>query len=247
MLMIRNNNNARDIERLQAIPPLAPSSVYMPLRQVVFEALQRAIHDGSLTPGTSIIENQLAQHLGVSRTPVREALRQLEAEGLIELLPGRRAVVASASAQKIRDIYGIRLIVEVEALRNINPGHPILDDLRRLTDEADRHLRTGDAESFSRTNVSFHLGIVAALNNDTLNEILSSMNHTIGRYLGALFTHESRAVAGHAEHLEILKLLQAGKPEKAQVTMRQHLEAGRDLLVGEGLQALESRHNTDSI
>ena len=85
---------------------------YLPLRDVVFNTLRRAILRGELVPGQRLMEIQLAEKMGVSRTPVREALRQLELEGLVQIIPNKGAVVVGVTEKDIEDIYVIRMRME---------------------------------------------------------------------------------------------------------------------------------------
>lgn len=118
---------------------------YVPLRETVFGSLKKAIVEGLLKPGQAIVENKIATELSVSRTPVREAIRMLETEGLVTFLPGRRAIVSAPTVREVEDIYEIRLLVETEALQRITSGQTeLIKELEEYTQMADIYFERGD-------------------------------------------------------------------------------------------------------
>ena len=121
------------------IVPLDYVPSYLPLREAVFLTLKKAILEGSLKPAQPLSENKIARRLSVSRTPVREALRMLEADNLVTFLPGRKVIVAIPSRRDVEEVYEIRSIVEREALRRITPDQrDLIRELEECIDEAEK-------------------------------------------------------------------------------------------------------------
>ncbi|PIW25994.1 MAG: hypothetical protein COW30_17300 [Rhodospirillales bacterium CG15_BIG_FIL_POST_REV_8_21_14_020_66_15] len=197
----------------------------MPLRIAVYERLRGAILDGTLKPGQVLSENRLAVQLQVSRTPIREAIRMLERESLVTMLPGRKLVVSTPTARDIDDIYGIRLIVEVAALRKIGPGDGEI--IVRLEDCIARDaaaLESGDAGALIEPNTDFHMVLISALDNKRLQGFIDSIHDLVNRY--RLFSLEDMDWAEQAvdDHATIVRHLKAGRSEDAVSVLTRHLE-----------------------
>src|SRR5215218_4496369 len=162
------------------IEPLDEFDAHVPLREVVARTLKRAILDGSLRPGQPISENKIANKLSVSRTPVREAVRMLETENLVTLLPGRKVIISIPTVQDIEDVYETRLIIESEALRRITPDQKeLIQELEEYTRAAQEHLKRKDFIELGKVNTSFHLAVLSALENRTIREFMASLHNNI--------------------------------------------------------------------
>lgn len=157
---------------------------YLPLRDVVFNTLRQAILRGELMPGERLMEIQLAQKLGVSRTPVREAIRKLELEGLVVMIPRKGAEVAEITRQDMMDVLEVRAALEVLAVQ---------DACERITDEQltalaaageefKRLLESGDLVACAQGDVNFHEIIYQATNNRRLVQMLSNLREQMYRY-----------------------------------------------------------------
>lgn len=215
---------------------------YIPLREAVFQSLRTAIVEGSLKPGQAIVENKVAGELSVSRTPVREAIRMLEVEGLVTFLPGRKAIVSAPSAKEIEEIYEIRLLVETEALRRIEPGQTkLIEELEGYTQIADGYFKQGDIEEMGKVNVRFHLGIISAFNNEKLQQIVRPLHDVIGRFLRYTLVDQEWAMRGNQEHKQIIAYAKEGKPEEAVTLMTKHLTDAKEVSVEMVLQMAENR------
>ena len=128
---------------------------YLPLRDVVFNTLRRAILKGELKPGERLMEIQLAQRLGVSRTPVREAIRKLELEGLVNMMPRRGAVVAEITLQDLEDVLEVRAVLEELAVQKAceNITEDQLRDLKKAANDFKRSLEDDNLLALSLIHI----------------------------------------------------------------------------------------------
>ena len=131
---------------------------YQPLREVVCETLRDAVRRGILQPGERLMEIQLAEDLGVSRTPVREAIRKLEMEGYVIMMPRRGTYVADLSIRDINEVFEIRTSLEslASGLAAERIDEDELEKLQRLLVEIGAYIKSGDMESIVRTDTEFH-------------------------------------------------------------------------------------------
>lgn len=174
-------NTMTTIETALGLTPLDDLDTYVPLRVAVLGRLKQAILDGALKPGELLSENRIAAELAVSRTPVREALRVLEQENLVTMLPGRKAIVSIPSEQDIDEIYDIRFIVESEALRRITPDRQdIIDQLEACTVRQQAALKQGYKRALRQINTE--MIVVSVLNNRQLRQFIDSIYYSITRF-----------------------------------------------------------------
>ncbi len=205
----------------------------------VFERLRRFILEGEYEPDERLVEEQLAERLGVSRTPIRQALTMLEAEGLVEIAPNRGATVCSFSVDEVWDIYDLRAVLEGHAARRAADriGENELGELRSLTAEMERTTpeRFSDHEEEIRQlvvhNQQFHGTIVAACRNQRL-ERLVRRTVEIPLMFKAFFwyTPHERTISNHY-HRQILHALEHGDADRAEIVMREHVYEGRDFVI----------------
>ena len=131
---------------------------YLPLRDVVFQTLRQAILYGELKPGERLMEVHLAERLGVSRTPIREAIRKLELEGLVVMIPRRGAVVASITEKDLKDVLEVRRTLEIlageVACERITPK--LLEELKEAGEEFGRLKDAEDVNCLADADVRFH-------------------------------------------------------------------------------------------
>lgn len=213
-----------DIGPLDNVPP------YVPLREAVFLELKKAILEGSLKPGQQISENKIASKLSVSRTPVREAIRILERDNLVSLLPGRKVIVSVPSQRDIEEVYEIRAIVETEALRRITPeSTELIQNLEQCIDEAERLRKEGNLREMAQANNRFHLTIMAALENQRLHQFIDSLNDTISQFRSYSLTPDW-ALKSEQEHRQIISNLRSGNTETAVSLLRHNLMKPKQML-----------------
>jgi DNA-binding GntR family transcriptional regulator len=196
------------------------------------------IIEGEYGPNERLIEEQLAERLGVSRTPIRQALTMLEAEGLVEIAPNRGAMVCSFSVEDVWDIYDLRAVLEGHAARRAasRVGEGELGRLNELADEMEGLVgRFADHEEEIRRlvalNQEFHGTIVAASRNRRLGRLLRGTVQ-IPLMFKAFFWYgpHERTISNHY-HRQILRALEAGDADRAETVMREHVYEGRDFVI----------------
>ena len=157
---------------------------YLPLRDVVFNTLRRAILKGELKPGERLMEIALADKLGVSRTPIREAIRKLELEGLVVMAPRKGAKVASITERDLNDVLEVRKGMEVLAIslacKRITGEE--LEKLEIIERDFQRLIESGNLTELAEMDVKFHDTIYHATNNQRLVQLLNNLREQMYRY-----------------------------------------------------------------
>ncbi|WP_430594787.1 GntR family transcriptional regulator [Isoptericola sp. QY 916] len=196
-----------------------------PLRDIVGDALRAEIFDGRLQPGDRLVERDLAERFSASRHPVREALRMLAREGLVESLPSRGLVVSGLGEKQVSDLFGIREALEVLAVREatvrIAAGEP--HGLGEIIEAASRAIADGDDDAAHAANARFHDEIIALAGNELLQDILQPL---LGR-LHWLFRQILDLDLVNQEHAALCEAMTAGDPERAAELARDHVTAYR--------------------
>lgn len=200
----------------------------------VYELLRERIASGDIARGERLHQEDLAAELGVSRTPVREALRRLAAEGLVDLFTNRGARVATADAADLRAAYSTRLIIEPGAAR-IAAQVATSDSIAEMREVIARGKpgRTAQAELFT-INREFHLALVAAAGNAQVTEF---MEHVwLGRIGSQLYLNRADMkilTNDWQAHADIVDAIEAGRAAKAESLTRAHIERAFDLLAAD--------------
>ena len=188
---------------------------YLPLRDVVFNTLRQAILKGELKPGERLMEIALAERLGVSRTPIREAMRKLEQEGLVVMIPRRGAQVANITEKDLIEKACARMTEE---------------EMRRLwlaAKEFEHTIAEGNLVKLAEADVAFHEVIYQASDNKRLIQVLNNMREQIYRYrVEYLKEGETRDVLVK-EHEELTKAIRERDVERAKQLSFQHIENQR--------------------
>jgi DNA-binding GntR family transcriptional regulator len=188
--------------------------------------LRECILDGTLTPGTKLSQVTLATQLGVSRTPLREVLRMLQEEGLVEIEPNQRTRVAGLDPQELDDIYASRILLETLALSMTmgNFGAAERKDAKRLLTAMQRAARTGDFTAWFAAHADYHRLITGAASEGLQRQLQVFADRTI-RYIRIyqLSDPTSWQAAGDVEHVGILEALIAGDEQGALTGMAHHL------------------------
>jgi DNA-binding GntR family transcriptional regulator len=189
----------------------------------VREALRRAISSGELAPGVQLRQDELAERFGTSRIPVREALRQLEAEGFVTILPNRGAVVSDLSIDEVVELLEIRIALECHALRLAIPAMSEID-----LDEATKILRSydkaPDPAQWGAFNWTFHATLYAPCNRPRLLAMVEANYGHVGRFTRALVSRATGKERPQREHYRLLELCREGEIEKAVRLLREHIE-----------------------
>ncbi|WP_245797787.1 GntR family transcriptional regulator [Mangrovactinospora gilvigrisea] len=192
-----------------------------------YEALLERIVEGGLRPGQRMVERDLAAELGVSRVPVREALRRLSVEGLVVLVPRQGALVAPFTPADVEDLFDVRERLEGLAARRA-AERADADDLAALgglLDAARAARDAGDERDFARANAGFHLAVVRASGNALLEQMTAPLAQKL-RWLFRL-TADRDGAQQCAEHAALLAAVSAGDADRAEALAREHAASGR--------------------
>ncbi|MER5541670.1 GntR family transcriptional regulator [Streptomyces sp. NPDC001118] len=208
-------------------PPPAADRVYAHVKQGVL--------DRRYEGGTLLTEGELAEAVGVSRTPVREALLRLEVEGLIRLYPKKGALVLPVSAQEIADVVETRQLVEEHAARKAVPAAPgLLERLTELLELQKAQAAAGDLAGAAITDRSFHAEIVRSGGNEILSRLYDQLrDRQLRMGVAVMHSHPDRIAKTLAEHEEILDALRAGDAEAAVEVVHRHVSWFEHLARGE--------------
>jgi DNA-binding GntR family transcriptional regulator len=205
------------------------------LTTAVADRLRDAILRGDLAPGAPLHEEELCSSLGVSRGTVREALRMLCDERLVEIFPHRGAFVVEFSLERAHEVYTLRALLEPYAVRTALEQHAYsqqdLDGLTELVRELGEHARAGDVLAEVEADHEFHRRICAASHHELLVNVLDGLQSLTAIFM--LSTKLYRADPWNTEraHLEILDAIRLGIPERGEEIVRRHIdETGRTLL-----------------
>ena len=198
---------------------------YLPLRDVVFQTLRQAILRGELEPGERLMEIHLAERLGVSRTPIREAIRQLELEGLVVMIPRRGAVVASITEKDLKDVLEVRRTLEIlageVACERITPEN--LEELKKAAEEFERLKDSEDVTKLAAADVHFHDIIYEATGNARLISILSNLREQMYRYRLEYLKNKRSHEQLNLEHHKIYDGIKNGDKEAVAQLVCQHI------------------------
>ena len=193
---------------------------YLPLRDVVFETLRQKILKGELKPGERLIEVALAQRLGVSRTPVREAIHKLEQEGLVVMAPRKGAQVATISAQSVRDVLEVRKAMECLAvclaISRITPQERIA--LRQAEEAFAAASRGNDLRLIAQKDEEFHKVIYMA------TMLLNNLREQMYRYRFEYIKDANMREDLRREHREITDAIIKGECERAKAAISIHID-----------------------
>lgn len=202
---------------------------FLPLRDVVFNTLRKAILDGTLKPGERLMEVHLANKLGVSRTPIREAIHKLELEGLVVMIPRRGAQVAKISQKSLQDVLEVRRALDV-----------LIADLacERITDEQIERLKTAadnfkkvctfedksDIAKIAKADVEFHDIIMESTKNSRLKALVNNLAEQMYRYRFVYLTDYSIHENLINEHMDIYNAIANKDKEKAKKAAQLHID-----------------------
>lgn len=206
---------------------------YKPLRDVVFENLREAIVEGKLKPGQRLMEVQLAEQLGVSRTPVREAIRKLELEGLVVMLPRKGAYVADMSLKDVIDVLEIRASLEglAASLATERISDEDIKKLESIVDEFKESVNDLDVESLLKKDVEFHECIFQAANNPKLHQLITSLWEQVYRFRFTYVSDYDSTVKIMEEHSMILDSIKNRDSELAKKYAMEHIQTAENFMI----------------
>ena len=208
---------------------------YLPLRDVVFNTLRQAILKGELAPGERLMEIQLAEKLGVSRTPIREAIRKLELEGLVLMIPRKGAEVAKISEKSLRDVLEVRRSLEELAIELAcqRMSEDDMAELERMQGNFKSAIDRGEAMSIAQSDEQYHDVIYQGTRNDKLVQMLGNLREQMYRYRLEYIKDEDKRQVLLVEHEHILNALKNRNIAEAKKAAREHID-NQEITVSRG-------------
>lgn len=199
---------------------------YLPLRDVVFNTLRQAILRGELKPGTRLMEIQLANKLGVSRTPIREAIRKLELEGLVLMTPRKGAEVAEITEKNMLDVLEVRKALEELAAElaceRVKPEQ--IEEMEAAEANFEATLESADVTKIAEADVKFHDVIFAATDNKRLITLLSNLREQMYRFRVEYLKKPEYYPKLIAEHKQMIAAIKNGEKDVACETIGKHID-----------------------
>lgn len=205
--------------------------IHRTVKGALAESLRDEIISGNIPPGQPLRLEDLAAQFDVSTMPVREALRELEAEGLVKIFPHRGAVVTELTADELEDIYDIRATLEAMGARLAVPRltEETLGRLHTLVDQMDSHL--GEVAALVKLNNEFHLALYAASGRDHLCDLIKTLRLRTQHYLHAFISDLGGMPQAQSEHRAIVEFCKRGDGQGAARIMHEHVaRVGRALI-----------------
>lgn len=204
---------------------LSPITNPVPLEKVAYDAIKEAILSFHLGPGETVVEAELARQLGISKTPVRDALSRLEKEGFVNKYVYKGYAVAEISRDDVIEIFHIRAALEGIAARQAAESFTIeeLHKIRFLVSEQETALLSSDNRSASRLNREFHEMILSKAANQRLRAILDNLDDHLQRYRMLSNFQSGRLLKSVEEHRRIVEALEAHAPDRANAAIQSHL------------------------
>ena len=218
---------------------------FLPLRDVVFNTLRKAILTGQLKPGERLMEVHLANRLGVSRTPIREAIRKLELEGLVVMIPRRGAEVARITEKSLKDVLEVRRALDALSVE-LACDRISEEDIRRLWDacqEFEKAAKGKDASVIAKADVALHDIIVEATGNQRLMQLVNNLSEQMYRYRFVYIKEENQHDTLVAEHREIYESIAKRNKERGARAARIHIDNQEKAVIKQIRLENESRLN----
>lgn len=215
---------------------------YQPLREVVCETLRDAIRKGILKPGERLMEIQLAEELGVSRTPVREAIRKLELEGYVIMMPRRGTYVANLSIRDVNEVFEIR--TSLDSLASGLAAERITDEelerLQRLLVLIGGYIESNNMEKIVETDTEFHDLLYQASRNTRLVGIIFNLREQLTRFRATSMAFPGRLKETLEEHRRLVEAIAQGDVKEAQLAAEEHMEKSEQTLL-KSMEALKEK------
>ena len=206
---------------------------YLPLRDVVFNTLRQEILTGKLKPGERLMEIHLADKLGVSRTPIREAIRKLELEGLVIMIPRRGAEVAQITLKSLEDVMEVRRALDVLAIELAceRMNQEEMESLIQAYENFSAAVKTKDTRKIASADVAFHDIIVQSTGNARLIQLVSNLSEQMYRYRFEYLKDATSHEMLQREHKEMYEsILRKDKVSAADV-VRKHIDNQQEAII----------------
>jgi DNA-binding GntR family transcriptional regulator len=199
---------------------------YKPLREVVFESVRGAIISGVLKPGERLMEVQLAEKLGVSRTPIREAIRKLELEGLVIMMPRKGAYVADLSIKDITDVLEIRATLEglASSLAALRITDDEIEQLELNALQFHKAIEADDFDGIVQADIDFHDNIFKATRNDMLMQLNNNLREQVQRFRIMYISKSNKSKDLAKEHFEIADAISKRNIDLAEKLAKKHID-----------------------
>lgn len=199
---------------------------YKPLREVIFNTLREAIIVGELKPGERLMEVQLAEKMGVSRTPVREAIRKLELEGLVEMIPRKGAHVADLSVKDIMDVLEVRATLDglATALSASRITEDEIKELKHVQSQFANYVEKENLQGTIKKDVEFHDIIYRSSRNDKLIQIANNLREQVQRFRVIYLKDYGSPKDIVKEHSEIFEAVLRKDSEAARIAAKKHIK-----------------------
>ena len=204
----------------------------MAARDWVFQVIRTAIVRGELPGDMPLRQDEISTALSVSHIPVREAFRQLEAQGLVRIYPNRGAVVTKLSCKELSDVMDTRILLEVGALRLALP-HITEEDLARARELLELFSKEKDPIKGAELNLKLHFSLYDPCDNQTLLSLIDQMHANVDRYITPFFGKEEVSAELYIvdEHSQIISACESKDTELATAILRTHLQRTKNLLL----------------
>lgn len=203
------------------------------LSAAIVDQLRQAILDGTYPAGSQLRQDALGETYGVSRIPVREALFQLEAEGLVRIVPQKGAIVSELSLDEINDVFDLRCILEPRLLAQSAPRFTAedFDGLDAIHKQFEKAIKVRNVSDWGQLNADFHMALYVRAPQPRTRAIVLSLLQTSDRYTRLQLSNTKAMGTAEKEHAQLIELCRAQKIEEACRFLERHIEAVRkDLL-----------------
>ncbi len=207
-----------------------PSIESKPIREIAYETLKHAIITGQIPAGARIVETEYADRLHISRTPLREALRKLERDGLVEYVLRRGVVVRAFTIADVEEIYTIRNALEMLTLPAIieNATPEDIRSMREKLREMDAFIEKNDIEGVSPLARSFHDQLTAISGLNRILRVIQSQDEYIRRFSAMSIAKETRRKSAHEEHYKLVEYVEKKDLESFTHLMQKHIERSKE-------------------
>jgi len=208
---------------------LGPAIESKPIREAAYETLKHAIVTGEIPAGSRIVETEYAERMHISRTPLREALRKLERDGLVEYVLRRGVIVRAFTIADVEEIYTIRNALEMLTLPAIiqNATEEDIRHMRALLAEMDPFDETGDIPALSPRARAFHSYLTRISKMNRILRVIEGQDEYITRFSAVSIAKENRRHAAHQEHHRLVDYVESRDLESFERLMRKHIERSK--------------------
>lgn len=198
---------------------------FSPYREKIYEELKSAIMNNAFEPNAVLNEREIAEKMGISRTPIRDALKLLESEGWVTTIPWKGTYVSELKKEDVREVIQLRKALEIMAIELIEKvSNEDLNNLQIILDQMNYYSKIGDSSQFMNEDRRFHLYIANLCGNSRLLQIVSNQSDLIYRIGIRAISLEGRSFHSTEEHQKVFDALSCGDIETAKECLRVHLE-----------------------